>query len=403
MKDLGKNIRLLLLENDCVIVPDLGGFIAHYQPAHYEAAERCFYPPVRTIGFNPQLTLNDGLLAQLYMQKYHTDFPDATYRIRHAVEALKDVLYEEGRVQIDGVGELCFNLAHNYEFHPMSEGSISPSLYGLDMFVMPKLSQHPRQQVFPSSPFVGTPVKVRRISKRRLASHLAAAAVAIFLFFALSTPVENTYVDNGNYASLGTDVLFDAIRSQSLVTSVVNPTMDQDKKKEKTSTKDSKKNNTSSSKSSQKESSSAKKDSAKKDSSKESSKKDSSKKNNNQQQPANNNQQPQQPNNNQQPQQPNNNQSQQPNDKPANNNQPAVSSTGSKLYHLIVSSLTTLADAKNELNKFIQKGYTNATIVEGNGRYRISLGDYSDLSTANKQLNELKKDDAYKGAWLLRN
>ena len=77
MIELTKHIEILLLENDCVIVPGLGGFIAHHQPAHYEEDEGVFLPPTRTVGFNPQLTMNDGLLTQAYMQTYHTDFPDA--------------------------------------------------------------------------------------------------------------------------------------------------------------------------------------------------------------------------------------------------------------------------------------------------------------------------------------
>ena len=47
MIELTKHIEHLLLENDCVIVPELGGFIAHHQPAHYEEAEGIFLPPMR--------------------------------------------------------------------------------------------------------------------------------------------------------------------------------------------------------------------------------------------------------------------------------------------------------------------------------------------------------------------
>lgn len=47
---------------------------------------------MRTIGFNPQLTMNDGLLVQSYMQVHHTDFPDATRMIEQEVEELK-ILY----------------------------------------------------------------------------------------------------------------------------------------------------------------------------------------------------------------------------------------------------------------------------------------------------------------------
>jgi cell division protein FtsN len=82
---------------------------------------------------------------------------------------------------------------------------------------------------------------------------------------------------------------------------------------------------------------------------------------------------------------------------------PTVSTSSSNsLYYLIVSSLATLADAQKELSNFVNKGFTNATIVEGNGRYRISLGGYSDMNTANSKLKELKKDNAYQNAWLLR-
>ena len=43
------------MENDCVMVPGLGGFVAHYTPAMRVAEENVFLPPTRIIGFNPQL------------------------------------------------------------------------------------------------------------------------------------------------------------------------------------------------------------------------------------------------------------------------------------------------------------------------------------------------------------
>ena len=63
MIELSRHIEMLLLENDCVVVPDFGGFIAHYQPARYVEEEGIFLPPLRTVGFNPQLTMNDGMLT----------------------------------------------------------------------------------------------------------------------------------------------------------------------------------------------------------------------------------------------------------------------------------------------------------------------------------------------------
>ena len=46
MNELYKHIEVLLLENDCVIVPGLGGFIAHYRSAVQKGDGR-FQPPMR--------------------------------------------------------------------------------------------------------------------------------------------------------------------------------------------------------------------------------------------------------------------------------------------------------------------------------------------------------------------
>ncbi len=60
MNELSRHIEVLLLEHDCVIIPQLGGFVAQYVSSHRVTAEQTIYPPFRTVGINAQLTLNDG-------------------------------------------------------------------------------------------------------------------------------------------------------------------------------------------------------------------------------------------------------------------------------------------------------------------------------------------------------
>ena len=72
-----------------------------------------------------------------------------------------------------------------------------------------------------------------------------------------------------------------------------------------------------------------------------------------------------------------------------------------KNYHIIVASLTTSADATRMLKQYKQQGYSDAVVKENNGRFRISLCSYADKSVAYQKLNELKKADAFKGAWML--
>ena len=64
MNELSRHIEVLLFENDCVIIPNFGGFVTHYTPSKRDVKENLFIPPTRVIGFNDQLKLNDGLLVQ---------------------------------------------------------------------------------------------------------------------------------------------------------------------------------------------------------------------------------------------------------------------------------------------------------------------------------------------------
>lgn len=49
MIELAQHIEALLLENDCVIVPGLGGFVAHYAPATRVKEENIFLPDRKSV------------------------------------------------------------------------------------------------------------------------------------------------------------------------------------------------------------------------------------------------------------------------------------------------------------------------------------------------------------------
>ena len=101
MIQLGRHIEILLLDNDCVIVPDFGGFVAHHVSARYDEDDHSWLPPMRTLGFNAQLRINDSLLAQSYVNAYDISYPEALRRIEDEVEELKQLLANEGCYTID--------------------------------------------------------------------------------------------------------------------------------------------------------------------------------------------------------------------------------------------------------------------------------------------------------------
>lgn len=132
MINLGRHIEILLLENDCVIVPGLGGFIAHHVPAHFDENTFTFLPPLRTLGFNQQLKINDSLLAQSYIEAYDISYPEAIRRIEDEVNELQQTLHNEGVYEISEIGSLNINENGKIEFTPCEAGILTPDFYALN-------------------------------------------------------------------------------------------------------------------------------------------------------------------------------------------------------------------------------------------------------------------------------
>lgn len=150
MNEIARHIENLLLEHKCVIVPHLGGFVTQYVSARCVEDEKLFLPPYRSVGFNPQLTVNDGLLVQSYMKVYDTSYTETMQMIEDAVQNLKTELLQNGYYELNGVGTLSLNIDGRYIFHPIDSGILSPELFGLDAFPIQELKEaqiHSRKQV----------------------------------------------------------------------------------------------------------------------------------------------------------------------------------------------------------------------------------------------------------------
>ena len=231
--ELERHIEILLLDNDCVIVPDLGGFMAHYSEAHYDDSDQMFLPPSRTLGFNPALKMNDSLLAQSYIEAYDISYPEALKRIEDEVNELRQHIENEGYYELNDIGVLRVNEYGSYEFEPCEAGILTPVLYGLS-----SVEIDPLESIAPA--FVETktrPVKIEtatdsetkeekarevkmtsplfdeddnddkvhiRVSVLR---NIAAAAIAIFAFFMISTPLNNGSRKEMSMLNMNTETL----------------------------------------------------------------------------------------------------------------------------------------------------------------------------------------------------
>lgn len=140
MIEIQRHIEILLLDNDCVIVPGFGGFMAHHVAARYDENDGSFLPPLRSIGFNPQLKMNDSLLVQSYIEAYDISYPEALRRIEDEVSEIRQHLDNHGSYELTDLGKLSMNDEGNITFEPCEAGILTPRLYGLSNFNMERLA-----------------------------------------------------------------------------------------------------------------------------------------------------------------------------------------------------------------------------------------------------------------------
>lgn len=228
MIELNRHIEILLLDNDCVIVPDFGGFMAHHVDACYIEEEHLFLPPRRTLGFNPQLKLNDHLLVQSYIEAYDISYPEASKRIEDEVRELKMHIETEGEYEMTDIGILRLNEEGRYEFTPCEAGILTPSLYGFSSFEMPTISEltssktateteaDEKVSLIPAEEKATVSETVEQVEmpqakdeeiqedekneaviiKMSWIRNAVAVAAAILVFFMLGIPVSNSVVDD---------------------------------------------------------------------------------------------------------------------------------------------------------------------------------------------------------------
>ncbi|MGQ0828035.1 MAG: SPOR domain-containing protein [Bacteroidota bacterium] len=133
-----KHISELLYEHDCVIVPQLGGFVANYASAKIHPTQHTFIPPSKNIVFNKNLINNDGLLANHIAVSENTDYPQALRSIDSFVTDTHVQLKKGIKVKVDEVGTLYLDVERNIQFEPGTNNYLLDA-FGLAEFQSPAI------------------------------------------------------------------------------------------------------------------------------------------------------------------------------------------------------------------------------------------------------------------------
>ena len=199
--------------------------MAHYVCARYATDDHLFLPPLRTLGFNPQLTMNDSLLVQSYIEAYDISYPEALRRIENEVAELKQHLESKGQYELNDIGILSLKEDGRLVFEPCEAGILTPSLYGLSSFEMQPVAEVEQKQ--PVTPVItvvtpesdSTTKKVEEplitvldveadetkkkendpdtiVIKMSWVRNAVAVVAAAIVFFLIQTPVSNSNVIN---------------------------------------------------------------------------------------------------------------------------------------------------------------------------------------------------------------
>ena len=199
MTDLILHIERLLPEHDCLVVPGLGGFVQNETEARLIHNKETFYPRGKEIIFNSRLTFNDGILIQSYQESLRISFEEASLRVKKAVGTIISMLDEGKFVRFGRIGTMHKTEQGNLQFRPDNRNLFYPESYGLMPFAYPNLEHRTKAPT-------KTEIKKRRedpfihirISKRSFQNFLTGAAASLLILLIAKPAGEIESIENQN-------------------------------------------------------------------------------------------------------------------------------------------------------------------------------------------------------------
>ena len=179
MENLVKYTSKLIAQHNCVIIPELGAFLAHSIPASYNAEDGIFMPPHRTLGFDSQITIDDALLLSEYIDEQQLTYEEAGKALHKDVANLRYELSSKGTVRFGELGTFSMNVTGNITFDPAPNGIDDPYNFGFEPILIPLLSECDKNDIV--------------IKRRSIKKYVSVAVAAMLTFFIFSPVGDSAY------------------------------------------------------------------------------------------------------------------------------------------------------------------------------------------------------------------
>ncbi|MDD6209456.1 MAG: SPOR domain-containing protein [Bacteroidales bacterium] len=190
MEILSKHIAGLLQHHDCVIIPRLGGFVVRQNEAKLSQDDYLLIPPQRVVGFNANLSHNDGLLAESLMKEFDIDFQEAVLRIENETDRIIGILKNQGFFIMNEVGELKLDAEGRIEFFPQKSILLNSWNYALpETKIIPYSELEQNYKALKQSLAREKDVIYISVNKRLL-KNIASVAAIILMILCVSFPLD---------------------------------------------------------------------------------------------------------------------------------------------------------------------------------------------------------------------
>lgn len=102
--DIADYIKELILKNECVILPQFGGFITKYCPANIDKEKKILTPPSKEIEFRSDLKKDNGILVNYIAKKKRIFNTRARRLVQDYVNEINAILDRADNVVLKGLG-----------------------------------------------------------------------------------------------------------------------------------------------------------------------------------------------------------------------------------------------------------------------------------------------------------
>jgi hypothetical protein len=131
MRVISNYIGDLLLRQDSVIVPELGGFVSRQMPARFSEKRNKLLPPYKQLLFHTHLNLSDGVFERYVANRAQMSLDDASKLIKTTVSEWQAQLKNGERIEIERVGLLFLDEERKLRFEQDRHHNLLLQSFGL--------------------------------------------------------------------------------------------------------------------------------------------------------------------------------------------------------------------------------------------------------------------------------